>query len=107
MNAEAEAVGLAGPVIRILTDDHDFHVLERSELEGVEDIRTWRINLTGPIFFQDRLVQFSVIGFCKFPVESFLPLTSYRHCIISFCHRFIQVAAYTTLTRRAASCDTS
>ena len=53
MHAETEAVGLTCPVIRILTDDHDLHILERSELERVEDIRTRRIDFTGPVFFED------------------------------------------------------
>ncbi len=66
LHRKAEPVCLPVVVIGILSEDHDLHILQRSQMEGVKDILCRRKDQPCPVFMIHCLEQLLVIWLCKF-----------------------------------------
>lgn len=69
-HGEAQAFGLSRLMIGVLSDDHHLHLVERAEVEGVEDKTGRRIDDTVCVFAPDKIGQFLEIGFVKLPLQA-------------------------------------
>src|SRR4051812_38689481 len=58
LHGEAQAMGLAGTVIRILPEQYDTSACVRRQMEGREDLVVWREHGMAGAFVGDELLQF-------------------------------------------------
>src|SRR5690348_15504274 len=71
---KTQAVRLTGAVVRILAEDHDFHLVERRAVERVEDARPRRIDALARMFFgkqelaqREHLRPLEMVAHARFP----------------------------------------
>jgi hypothetical protein len=72
-DGEAKAAGLTGAVIGVLSENDDFHLVERTFVEGAKNLRRRRIDPAGDIFAADKFPQRVEIGLFEFRSEMFAP----------------------------------
>ena len=70
---EAEPVGLARLVVRVLADDYHLHVVERTEVEGVEYLAAWRETGVVEVFLPDESCQVDEVLLLEFPTDVLFP----------------------------------
>ena len=71
---EAESVGLPGTVIGVLSDDDDLQLLERTFVEGPEDIASAGEDAAGGVLLADEVGELGEVGFFEFRSEDLLPV---------------------------------
>lgn len=74
---EAEAVGLALPVVGVLTDDDDLQLVERTLVESPEDVARARKDPSGGVLLPDEIGQFPEIGLVEFGLQNLFPVLRY------------------------------
>ena len=72
-HGETESFGLSGTVIRILAEEHDFDVGERTTIEGGKDFTGGGIAGAGGIFGAHEVCKHRKIGGFKLGGEGFVP----------------------------------
>ncbi|MNF58401.1 hypothetical protein D3C84_399530 [compost metagenome] len=74
LHREAQAMGLARAVIRVLSQDDHFDLVQRRGVEGIEDHRPWRIDLfAGSVFLPQKLAQLCHVGLVELSTQRVLP----------------------------------
>ena len=83
LHREAESMRLPRFVIRVLPEDDDLHLVERTVGKGVEDIRSRRIDRLRLVFLPDEIRQSHEIVLFELVGKSGLPgrLYFYIHCV--------------------------
>jgi hypothetical protein len=76
---EAEAVGLAGAVVRILSEDHDLHRLERGEVQRREHVLVRRVHRRPSPLGGDELLQLGPVRLGELPPEHRVPVGAVGH----------------------------
>lgn len=77
-NREAQTVGLSGTVIRILAENHDLDLGERSQVQGGEDMCWIRVHGTEPTLVGDECLQVLPVRFGQFRSQDRIPV-GHRH----------------------------
>ncbi len=74
LDGKAKAVGLAGAMVGVLSQQDDFDLIERGGVEGVEDEAAGRIDRSvAHLFVFEQGGDLAEIGFAKFGAEEFFP----------------------------------
>lgn len=78
LDGEAEAVGLAGAMVGVLSQQDDLDLIEGSSVEGVEDKAAGRIDRpVAHLFVFEQGGDLAEIGFAEFRAEKFFPAFFY------------------------------
>lgn len=83
-NGEAQAVGLAGLMIWVLTNDDNLDTVERAQIEGVENQRSRRIARAAPVFVTHKIGEFLEIWLLKLAADMLPPRFFYFYVHIFF-----------------------
>ena len=86
LHREAQTMGLAGPVVRVLADYHHFGLRQRRGIQRIEDQRTRRINLLAcGLLAAQKIPQLTHIGLLEFCMQRGLP-ASFEFEVIGGAH---------------------
>ena len=66
-------MGLARLVVRVLAEDYHLHVVERTEVEGVEYLAAWRETGVVEVFLPDEICQVDEVLLLEFPTDVLFP----------------------------------
>ena len=84
LHREAQPVGLSRLVVRVLSDDHHFRLVEWAEVEGVENEFARRVAGAGLVFLSDGFCQLSEVGLLKLWRQLFLPRWFYLYVHLKY-----------------------
>lgn len=79
IHGKAQAMCLAWTMIRILTDDDDFHLVEGTKIKSIEYQPSRRITRRNAIFLSHKIRQADKIVFLKFTGKLLFPAGFYLH----------------------------
>ena len=77
LHGETQPMSLSWFVIGVLSDDNHLHLIERTQIKGVEDELARRIAGAGSIFLSHRLGELFEIRLLKLTLQVFLPCGFY------------------------------
>ena len=79
-HGKRQTVSLIGPVIGILPQDQNLHILQSRQMQRIENIVGRRIDGSGIVFLSDKFIQFFIIRFSELSSDCFHPV------ILQCCH---------------------
>ena len=79
VHGETESVCLSGTVVRVLSDNHHFGLMERTEIEGVEDEFSRRIDGCRAVFCTHKISETDEIVLFKFGGKLLFPTFFYLY----------------------------
>ena len=91
LHREAQPVGLSRFVIRVLSDNHHLHAVERTQVEGIEYQGAWRIARACRIFLTHSTRQSCEVRLLKFRLQMLLPRRFYLYIHYVFAILFAKI----------------
>ena len=85
LHRKTQSVGLPRLMIRVLSDNHHLHLVERAEVEGIENQVPWWIACCLHIFLSDSSSQLLEVRLLKFALQLRFP----RFLNLYLCHFFL------------------
>jgi hypothetical protein len=77
-------MSLAWFVVGILTNDDHLHLIEGTEVEGIEYLRTWGIAGRGGVLLAHGTSELQEVGLLKLLLQVFLPSGFYLYHILNY-----------------------